>query len=232
MRVHFIQHESFEGPGVLANWCRARGYEASYTRLWLGESLPQSLQGVGLLVVLGGPQSPATGIAECHYFDARAEQALIARAIAGQVAVLGICLGAQLIGEALGASFEPSPEVEIGFFPVTLTAAGRAHPGLESFGDSVTLGHWHHDMPGLTADSKVLAFSEVCPRQIVEYGARVFGFQCHLEFDAEAIEALISHSAAEFGQPRPWVQSPDVLRQAETQEMNVLLWQFLDWLVR
>ncbi len=216
----------------MANWCRARGYEASYTRLWLGESLPQSLQGVGLLVVLGGPQSPATGIAECHYFDARAEQALIARAIAGQVAVLGICLGAQLIGEALGAPFEPSPEVEIGFFPVTLTAAGRAHPGLESFGDSVTLGHWHHDMPGLTADSKVLAFSEVCPRQIVEYGARVYGFQCHLEFDAKAIEALISHSAAEFGQPSPWVQSPDVLRQAETQEMNVLLWQFLDWLVR
>ncbi|WP_439952646.1 glutamine amidotransferase-related protein, partial [Escherichia coli] len=71
--------------------------------------------------VMGGPQDPATTLEECMYFDSKGEQALIASAVKTGKAVIGICLGSQLIGEALGAPFAHSPEKEIGKFPITLT---------------------------------------------------------------------------------------------------------------
>jgi len=40
---------------------------------------------------------------------------------------------------------------------------------------NLDVGHWHNDMPGLTAECMVLATSEKCPRQIVEYGPVVYG---------------------------------------------------------
>ncbi len=48
------------------------------------------------------------------------------------------------------------------------------------FGKTLEVGHWHNDMPGLTPEAKIIAYSEGCPRQIVAYSDRVFGFQCHM----------------------------------------------------
>nr|WP_301336086.1 hypothetical protein [Pseudoalteromonas sp. SCSIO_11900] len=61
---------------------------------------------------------------------------------------LGVCLGSQLIGEALGAAYQPSPEKEIGKFATTLTDAGLNHPLFSHFGSELNVGHWHNDMPG------------------------------------------------------------------------------------
>ncbi|STD27438.1 glutamine amidotransferase [Enterobacter asburiae] len=95
--------------------------------------------------------------------DAQAEMRLIGRAIEAGKTVIGVCLGSQLIGEALGAAFCHSPEKEIGKFPVRLTDAGKANPLFKDFGHELNVGHWHNDMPGLTPQAKVLAYSEGCP---------------------------------------------------------------------
>ena len=97
---------------------------------------------------MGGPQSPATSLAECPYFDSKKEQAFIASMITANKVVLGVCLGSQLIGEALGAAYQPSPEKEIGKFAITLTDAGLNHPLFSHFGSELNVGHWHNDMPG------------------------------------------------------------------------------------
>lgn len=107
-------------------------------------------------------------------------------------------LGAQLIGEALGAVFSESPEREIGKFPICLTDAGRAHPRFSHFGPELKVGHWHNDMPGLTADAVIIATSEGCPRQIVECSDLVYAFQCHMGFTPEVIELLIAASEEEL----------------------------------
>ncbi|MDR0278874.1 MAG: type 1 glutamine amidotransferase [Paucimonas sp.] len=233
MNVHFIVHESFEAPGAYETWVQSRGYRASYSRVYLNEALPDNATGVDLLVVLGGPQSPATTVEECPHFDARAEQRLIAQAIEAGRAVVGICLGSQLIGESLGARFEHSPEKEIGKFPIALTAQGRANDKVTHFGDVLEVGHWHNDMPGLTTDAQVLAYSEGCPRQIVEYGPLVYGFQCHMEFTPQVVELLIAASEAELATltDRRFVQQPEVLRGHDFEEMNQKLFGFLDRLV-
>ena len=230
MQIHFIVHEVFEAPGAYLHWAQARGYDTSWSRVYAGDALPENANAFDMLVVLGGPQSPRTTLAECPYFDTHAEQRLIAQAIAAGRIVVGICLGSQLIGEALGAAFCHSPEKEIGKFPVRLTDAGKANPLFEDFGSVLNVGHWHNDMPGLTPQAKVLAYSEGCPRQIVQYSERVYGFQCHMELTPEVVELLIEHSQNDLlraGEFR-FVETAEKLRSHDYREMNQVLFSFLD----
>ncbi|KDF58182.1 hypothetical protein AF35_01643 [Enterobacter roggenkampii CHS 79] len=230
MHIHFIIHEHFEAPGAYEIWGKSRGCSLSYTRVYQGDPLPEELGGTDLLIIMGGPQSPATTREECPWFDAQAEKALISRAIEAGKTVIGVCLGSQLIGEALGAAFCHSPEREIGKFPVRLTDAGKANPLFENFGHELSVGHWHNDMPGLTPQAKVLAYSEGCPRQIVQYGERVYGFQCHMELTPEVVELLIEHSQNDLrraGEFR-FVETAEKLRSHDYREMNQVLFAFLD----
>ena len=233
MRIHFIVHELFEAPGAYQHWAQAHGYTTSWSRVYTGDALPADAENFDMLVVLGGPQSPRTTLAECPYFDARAEQRLIAQAIAAGRIVIGICLGSQLIGEALGAPVMQSPEKEVGHYPITLTEAGLRDAHLAHFGPSLVVGHWHNDMPGLTPSAQILATSEGCPRQIVKYGDRVYGFQCHMEFNPEVIELLIAHSQEELNaaKDRRFVRSIEEMRAWDYREMNHKLAAFLDKLV-
>ncbi|WP_121711838.1 glutamine amidotransferase [Streptomyces sp. E5N91] len=230
MRVHFIVHEAFEAPGCYEKWAHDRLHTVTYSRLHVGERLPATPDRIDLLVVMGGPQSPATTTAECPHFDAVREMALIADCAAAGKAVVGVCLGAQLLGEALGAPSLPSPEPEIGSFPVTLTEAGLRHPLFHGFDETFDSGHWHHDMPGLTADATVLAASPGCPRQIVAYGRLLYGFQCHMEFDPDIVNGLIASAEKELAllEGRPFVQVPERLRSNDHCEANHLLELFLD----
>lgn len=101
MRVHFVIHESFESAGAYLPWAESRGYTITWSHVYAGEAVPADADGFDMLVVFGGPQSPRTTLAECPYFDSQAEQHLINQAIAARKIVVGICLGSQLIGEAL-----------------------------------------------------------------------------------------------------------------------------------
>lgn len=233
VRVHFVVHESFEVPGAYERWVGDRKYASSYSRVYAQEPLPQSVQDIDLLVVMGGPQSPSTTTDECPHFDAAAERALIANCVVAGKAVIGVCLGAQLIGEALGAKHERSPEKEIGNFPIVLTSEGKANAKFAEFGDTLGVGHWHNDMPGLTRVAKILAHSEGCPRQIIEYGDLVYGFQCHMEFTHEVVELLIAASERELAASKAdrFVQQPDALRANDYHSMNGKLFGFLDNLV-
>lgn len=233
MNVHFIVHESFEAPGAYETWVQTHGYQASYSRVYAQEALPVNAEGIDLLVVLGGPQDPATTLEQCPHFDAVAECRLITQAIAAGKAVVGICLGSQLIGEALGAEFGHSPEKEIGKFPIHLTADGKANSKVAHFGEVLQVGHWHNDMPGLSADARILAASEGCPRQIVEYSPLVYGFQCHMEFTRDVIEQLIAASQRDLETltGHRFVQQPAALRANDWDEMNQKLFGFLDTLV-
>lgn len=233
MKIHFVVHESFEAPGAFEAWVRERGHVATYSRVYAHEPLPRSIDDIDMLVVMGGPQSPSTTRAECPHFDAAAEQDLMARCVAGGKAVVGVCLGAQLLGEALGAPCAHSPEKEIGTFPITLTADGKASEKFAHFGATLEVGHWHGDMPGLTERARIIARSDGCPRQIVEYGDLVYGFQCHMEFTPDVIELLIAACGRELATlaAHRYVQRPEALRAASYDAMNRKLFGFLDRLV-
>jgi GMP synthase (glutamine-hydrolysing) len=229
MKLHIIMHESFEAPAAIETWALKKGHDITYTRLYEGDTIPEESD-FDFLVVMGGPQSPATTVEECPYYDAKKEIAFIKTAADQDKILIGVCLGAQLIGEALSASFEHSPNREIGVFPVTLTEDGGQDPIIGTFPEKFLVGHWHGDMPGLTADTKILATSKGCPRQIVRYTPKVYGFQCHFEFTPEAVEDLIEHSTDELEQYKGelYVETPEQLRGHDYTAMNELLFSFLD----
>ena len=230
MRIHFIIHESFEAPGAYEQWAQSHGHSVLYSRVYEGEKLPKSPDGIDFLIVMGGPQSPSTTLDECPHFDAAAEKLFIAQCITAGCAVIGVCLGSQLIGEALGARFERSPEKEIGKFAIQLSQDGLTNKKFYHFGSDLEVGHWHNDMPGLTPNSKIIAYSEGCPRQIIEYSKLVYGFQCHMEFNKQVIELLIASSdpSLEMLAQHKFVQQADALRENDYSDMNAKLFVFLD----
>jgi len=231
MHIHIVQHETFEAPGAYLEWTKQRNYSVSFSKVYEGQALPITIEHIDFLLVMGGPQSPNTTITECAHFDSNAEQALILKCIQAGKAVVGVCLGAQLIGVALGAAFEHSPEKEIGVFPINLTKEGLMEEKIQHFGSPLTVGHWHSDMPGLTESSKILATSEGCPRQIVAYSDLVYGFQCHMELTKAVVELLIAEEEDFLRRSNhQFVQKPEVIRQHDFSEMNNKLFLFLDHL--
>lgn len=232
MKLHIIVHESFEAPAAIENWAKSKNHEITYSRVYQNDPLPENADNFDFLVVMGGPQSPATTPEECPHYHAAKEIELIKKAVNKDKAVLGVCLGAQLIGEALGGKFDHSPNREIGKFEITLTDAGKKDPIFSSFPDKFLVGHWHGDMPGLTSKSEILAYSEGCPRQIVKYTPKVYGFQCHFEFTPEAIEGMIENSTEELEKYKslPYIQSIETLRSNDYNEMNEYLFKFLDYI--
>lgn len=229
MKVHIIMHESFESPAAIELWAKNKGHEISHTKLYEGDSFIEDYD-FDFLVVMGGPQSPATTLEECPHFDTQKEITFIKGAIEQKKLVFGVCLGAQLIGEALGAKFDHSPNREIGVFPITLTEDGKKDSIVGTFPEVLNVGHWHGDMPGLTAGSKILAISEGCPRQIVKYAPNIYGFQCHWEFNPEAIDAMIESNAHELEDYKelPYIETKEQLRAHDYTEMNQNLYRFLD----
>jgi GMP synthase (glutamine-hydrolysing) len=232
MKLHIVMHESFEAPGAITLWANKYHFPISYTRLYQGDKLPDNCINFDYLIVMGGPQSPATTKVECPYFNAQAEIDLIAKAVKNNKFVLGVCLGAQLIGEALGAKFDHSPNREIGVFELTQTDDGLKDPIFSSFPKNFLVGHWHGDMPGLTPETKLLAYSKGCPRQIVRYSPRVYGFQCHFEFTPELIEGMIKNCSDELEKYKdlPYIENAKKLRSHDFSEINGKLFNFLDYI--
>ena len=235
MRVHFILHETFEVPGAYLKWALERGHYITSTKVYEKESLPETIDGIDFLIVMGGPQSPDEDRENFPYYDPKAEIAFMKEAIAADIYIVGVCLGAQLLSVAYGAKYEHSPEREIGVYPVTLTMQGLTDPHVSLFGKTLETGHWHGDMPGLTDEAVVLATSQGCPRQIIRFSLKHYAFQAHLEFGAEAVELLITadgeEQLREQSEKLPFVQTPEELRGNDYSEMNAKLYAFLDSLV-
>jgi len=234
MKIHFILHEAFEAPGAYLAWAALSGHDISTTKVYQYEKLPENTDSFDFLIVMGGPQSPIGDNSEFPYFDAKAEIELIRKAVKANKFVVGVCLGAQLLGEAFGGKTEKSPFREIGNFPIELTKDGLKDDKIKHFGKQATVGHWHSDMPGLTDTAKVLATSKGCPRQIIKYSEKHYGFQCHLEFTKALTELLIysDKTLEQDSQTLPFVQSSQTIRNNSYDEMNNLLYKFLDKLTK
>ena len=194
MRIHYLQHVSFEGPGIIADYARSNGHTLTATRLFDGESLPD-VNEVDLLVVMGGPMNIYE---EDKYPWLAGEKQFIRYAIDAGKAVLGICLGAQLIADVLGSRVFPGNFKEIGWFPISLTHEARQTDILIHFPENFSVFHWHGDTFAIPQGAVHLARSEGCQNQAFIYNERVLALQFHLESTPESIGALIENCADEI----------------------------------
>jgi GMP synthase-like glutamine amidotransferase len=194
MRVHCIQHVPFEGPARVADWARARGHTVRVSALYAGDPLPSRSE-FDLLVVMGGPMSVHD---EAEYSWLRLEKRLLRVVLEAEGSVLGICLGAQLIAEGLGANVHRQDQQEIGWYPVHWSQAARDQGIVPAAVSETVALHWHGETFTLPDGAQLLASSEACRHQAFRFG-RALALQFHLEMDPPAVEAIVRHCGAEIG---------------------------------
>lgn len=202
MRVHYLMHVPHEALGNMEPWFVDRGYRLTRTRLYAGDPLPDPA-GIDWLVIMGGPMAVYQ---EDRYAWLPPEKRFIERTLARDIPVLGVCLGAQLLAEALGGRVMPHRLSEIGWFPVELTEAGRESPLLGRLPSRFTPLHWHGDTYSLPNGARQLASSAGCEQQAFAYGDRVLGLQFHLETLPSVAQAFVDEDA-DVLTPASYVQS-------------------------
>jgi GMP synthase (glutamine-hydrolysing) len=194
MNIHYLQHVPFEGLGSIEQWAIAQGHQLSVTRLYAGDHLP-ALDRFDMLIVMGGPMSVHD---EFEHVWLKAEKWFIRQVIDAGKPLLGICLGAQLIAEVLGATVSKGREKEIGWFPITLDEAfaqtdlGRRLPRQSE------VFHWHGETFSLPEGAVAIASSAACENQGFLYNDRVVALQYHLETTHFSAESIIDNSRNEL----------------------------------
>jgi GMP synthase-like glutamine amidotransferase len=200
MKIHVLQHAESEGPGEIAAWAHERGHAVAITHLYRGEALPPA-DSFDLLVVMGGEMNIY------QYRDwpwLKPEREMIEAAMAAGKRVVGICLGGQLIADALGARVTQNSEHELGWLPITFTPEAR-----QAFGhlpETATVLHWHGDTFELPEGAVRLASSPGCLEQGYLIPGKCLGLQFHMEADpglaSQMVQSQESWPSGQFVQTR------------------------------
>jgi GMP synthase (glutamine-hydrolysing) len=194
MRVLVVEDEA-KLAQVLARGLREEGYAIEYVEA--GQDRIDGAASADLLVVLGGPIGAYD--TEAYPFLLEEIALLEARLAAGRP-TLGICLGAQLIAQALGARVRRAPAKEIGWSCVRLTPAGHRSP-LAAL-EEVPVLHWHGDTFEIPSGARQLASTPACENQAFSFGAGILALQFHPEACARSLERWYIGHAAELAQAR------------------------------
>ncbi len=173
-----LQHAGCEPPGVYEDELRERGI--SFERVVTSEAreLPDWRPHAGI-VAMGGAMG---AYEEDRHPWLGPEKRLIAEAMGAGLPYWGVCLGAQLLADALGARVAPGPEPELGVLEVSLTGAAKQDPVFASAPPAFRTLQWHRDTYELPAGATRLARSAGYEQQAFVLG-RAYGLQFHLEVD-------------------------------------------------
>ncbi|MBB3973187.1 type 1 glutamine amidotransferase [Hansschlegelia beijingensis] len=185
MRILVLQHLDVEHPGSLREVWARKGHERVTVELDAGEPIPE-LEGFDMLAVMGGPMD--VWEEDAHPW-LRAEKAAIRRWVRelGRP-YLGVCLGHQLLAEALGGRVAAMAAPEVGVSRIELTEAGRADPLFAGFGSEIEVFQWHGcEVSELPEGAVSLARSRASAVQAMRWGRCAYGLQFHPEIVEDTV---------------------------------------------
>ena len=194
MAIIVFQHADDCRPGRLGVTLRDQGFRLDIRRLDRGAPMPADFDDVDGVVSLGGPQM----VSDSHAWIQR-ELDFIKGAHDRGLPVVGICLGCQLIGKALGGEVAPMEKPEMGFVDVSLTPAGQSDTILAGVAwKHPTFQHHRQEVKTLPPGGVLLASSDRCKAQVFRVGQRTYAFQHHLEADRSIMDDLLGPGASEM----------------------------------
>lgn len=209
MIVHYLQHVPFEGLGYMEEWLVKNNHTISSTRIYEPNCPLPQVEDIDALIVMGGPM----GVYDEDRFPwLKEEKAFIRSCIQSRKKVLGICLGAQIIAECLGARVGKAAHKEIGWFPVKCTEESKQLEWFhELFNDNPTVFHWHGDRFEIPVGGLNLLSSEANTNQAFSYDDNVLGLQFHLEVTEETAASILENCAEELCES-PWIQTVEQIK--------------------
>jgi GMP synthase-like glutamine amidotransferase len=225
MKVHVLQHVSFEGFGSIGAWLEEKSAAIRYTKLFENQELP-AIDTMDILIIMGGPMSVND---EAEFPWLIREKEFIRSAVKRGIPILGICLGAQLIASAMGASVYRNPVKEIGWFPIRRVPVAGGNLQLP---EECIVFHWHGETFDLPEGAVHLAESAACVNQAFQLNRNVIGLQFHMETTVESANALIENCREELI-PGPYIQSEQMLRSVPPsayRSVNAIMNEVLSYL--
>ncbi len=194
----------FEYPASIADWATEKKYISTYTKVFEDATFP-SIDTFDTLVIMGGVMGVYE---EDKYTWMPSEKIFIKKAIAARKKVLGVCLGAQFIAEALAAKVFPHTTKEIGWLPVEKVTQ---HKLTNRLPQTFTTFHWHGDTFTLPKDAVHLFKTEACEQQGFVYNNHVVGLQFHAEIKEDLLNGMTENERAELIKNN-YVQTEDEIK--------------------
>ncbi len=187
MKIHVLQHSSINTLGTIEEYAKTKNHRLESTRFYETKSPPEP-DSFDLLIIMGGPM----GIYDYEENPwLKDEKAFIKQAVEAGKPVVGICLGAQLLADVLGARVYENRYMEMGWFPVRAVGDENKPEFLKGLSDKITVFHWHSRTFDLPAGAVHFFESEGCKNQGFIYNSRVVALQFHPEVNEERILNLI-----------------------------------------
>jgi GMP synthase-like glutamine amidotransferase len=184
-RALILQHMNHDHPGNFADFFAEDGIVPIFVRLFAGETIP-SLASYDMMLVLGGAQD--TWQSDEHPWLAVEKEAIREWVWDRAKPYIGICLGHQLLCDALGGKVGPAKASEVGIFEVTQTSEGATHPFFRGLPKVQTVMQWHHaEVQRSPQGARVLATSPAANVQSVAIENTALGTQFHCEFTPQSV---------------------------------------------
>ena len=175
MKFLGLQHIDIEHPGIFLKFMKEDNIKIDTVELDENEKIPK-LDPYDAMIVMGGPMD--TWQEEAYPWLKPEKEAIHKFACINKKPFLGLCLGAQLLGEAVGGKVKKMETPEIGVLEVSLTDNKSLFKGLDR---NLKVLQWHsyevHDLP---SNTNLLASSTNCKVQAFSSG-KAFGLQFHVE---------------------------------------------------
>ncbi len=192
MKLYYIQHVFFETPAGILDWAKEKNWKIFPILAYENQIKKINIQDCDVLLIMGGPM----GVYDENIYPwLKEEKKILEQAITLHKKVIGICLGAQLIANVLGANVYKNPYREIGWFPINSTEYAKK---IFSLSDSFIVFHWHGDTFDLPDGAIHLFYNEATLNQGFLWSNYVLGLQFHLEMKPENIELLYKHSYSDI----------------------------------
>ena len=158
-----------------------------------------------------------------------AEKQFVKQSIGANKLVLGICLGAQLIADVLGAEVFPNREKEIGWFPIKFHTNFQSHVS-DDINMNLNVFHWHGDTFNIPERAILHSSSSSCVNQLFSFSEKVIAIQFHLETTKNSLQSIVANGKNELLVGGNYVQTEKQILETTRyiEKSNQIMYQILD----